>query len=414
MKRRTFIKGIAAGVAGAATAPGLWSENLGKAWAASGEIKVGVLFDLTGTIAVVGRSLHNAALLAIDEINDAGGVNGMKLKAIIQDGASDPATYADKAREMVLRDRVVSIFGSYTSASRKAVLPVVERRHNLYWYPTLYEGRECSDAVMYGGAVPNQQQQDLIPWLVKNFGKRFYLLGSNYIYPKIENSTCKLLLKGLGGEVVGEEYVPLGHTEFGSVLNKFRDTKPNVIFSTVVGDSVIALHRQYKSAGFDPAKMPMASLTTSEVEVAAMGGQYAAGHFSSAPYFMDYDSPENHKFVEAYQSRYGKDSVTHFVSEATYFQVHLFRKALEKVLKGNEKVTPVNIRNAARGETFKAPQGLVKVDPENDHTYLWPKIGEWQTSGQAKIIEETKAWVKPRPYWPLEGEVCTPHGVKKT
>lgn len=414
MKRRTFIKGIAGGLAGAAAAPGIWSENLQRAWAAGGELKVGVLFDLTGTIAVVGQSLNNAALLAIDEINAAGGVNGMKLKPIVEDGASDPATFADKARKLILQDRVVSIFGSYTSASRKAVLPVVEQRHNLYWYPTLYEGRECSADVMYGGAVPNQQQRDFIPWLVKNFGKKFYLIGSNYIYPKVENDVCKLLLKKAGGEVVGEEYVPLGHSEFSSVLNKFRNTKPNVVFSTVVGDSVIALHRQYKSAGFDPAKMPMASLTTSEVEVAAMGGDYAEGHFTSAPYFMSNDSPENHKFVEAYQARYGKDKVTHFVSEATYFQVFQFRLALEKLLKSGGQVTPINIRDAARGIEYKAPQGLVKIDPDNDHTYLWPKIGEWQKDGQAKIIEESKKWVKPLPYWPLPGEVCTPAGLKKS
>src|SRR5699024_6191957 len=128
--------------------------------------------------------------------------------------------------------------------------PVMEKRDNLYWYPTLYEGRECSQNVMYGGAVPNQQQQDLIPWLVENFGKKFYLLGSNYIYPKIENSTCKMLLDKAGGEVVGEDYVPLGHSEFGSVLDKLKDAKPDVIFCTVVGDSVIALCRQYKAAGF--------------------------------------------------------------------------------------------------------------------------------------------------------------------
>lgn len=414
MKRRTFIKGVAGGLAGAAAVPGIWSSNFQRAYAAGGEVKVGVLFDLTGTIAVVGQSLHNAALLAIDEINAAGGVNGMKIKPIVEDGASDPATYADKARKLILRDGVVSIFGSYTSASRKAVLPVVEQRNNLYWYPTLYEGRECSQNVMYGGAVPNQQQKDFIPWLVKNFGKRFYMIGSNYIYPKVENDVCKMLLEKAGGEVVGEEYVPLGHSSFSTVLNKFENTQPDVIFSTVVGDSVIALHRQYKLAGFDPAKMPMASLTTSEVEVAAMGGNYAAGHFTSAPYFMSYQSPENEAFVQAYKARYGEDKVTHFVSEATYFQVFQFKSALAKLLTHDGEVTPANIRDAAHGIEYTAPQGLVKIDPTNNHTYLWPKIGQWQENGQAKIIEETDAWVEPLPYWPLPGVVCTRQGLKKT
>lgn len=412
MKRRDFLKSASlVGVAGATGFPGIWLKNEDTAWASNGEIPVGVLFDLSGTIAVVGRSLHNATMLAIEEINDNGGINGMKIKPIVEDPASDPATYADKARKMILSDRVVSIFGCYTSASRKAVLPPVERRQNLLWYPTLYEGHECSQHVIYTGAVPNQQQKDLIPWLVDNFGKRFYLIGSNYIYPKEENNVCKILLDRLGGEVVGEEYVPLGHSEFTSVINKFRDTKPDVIFSTVVGDSVIALHRQYKAAGLDPAKMPMVSLTTSEVEVAAMGGDFAAGHYTSAPYFMNVDTPENHKFVEAYQRKYGKDAVTHFVSEPSYFQVYLFKKAVEKLGKGD--ISPNNIRDAVRGVEDQAPQGRVKVDGDNLHTYLWPKIGEWQSNGQAKIIKQTKEWVKPLPYWAYPGQVCTPSGVKK-
>ena len=264
----------------------------------------------------------------------------MKVVPIVEDPASDPATFSQKAKKLVIGDKCVSVFGSYTSASRKAVLPVFEKYDNLYWYPTLYEGRECSKNVIYTGAVPNQQQKDFVPWLVKNFGKKFYLIGSNYIYPKEENNVCKILLKQLGGEVVGEEYVPLGHSEFSTVIGKFKDTKPNVIFSTVVGDSVVALHRQYKAAGLDPAKMPMASLTTSEEEIAAMGGEFAAGHFTSAPYFMSTDTPENHKFVEDFQKRWGKDKTTNFVSEPAYFQVHLFKQAVEKL--GGKDLTPAS------------------------------------------------------------------------
>lgn len=409
--RRTFLKSTAAaGVAGSVGFPHIWIKDSGAAWAANGEIKVGVLFSLTGTTAVVEKSMHNATMMAIDEINAAGGINGMKLTAIVEDPASDPATFADKANKLVLNDKCVSVFGSYTSASRKAVLPVFEKRKNLYWYPTLYEGRECSKNVMYTGAVPNQQQKDFIPWLVKNFGKKFYLIGSNYIYPKEENNVCKILLKELGGEVVGEEYVPLGHSEFGSVLNKFRETKPDVIFSTVVGDSVIALHKQYKAAGFSPDKMPMASLTTSEVEIAAMGGEYAAGHFTSAPYFMGHQSRENEVFVENYRKRFGKDSVTHFVSEAAYFQMHLFRKAVEKIGKGD--ITPIAVRDATAGLEIMAPQGKVKVDGDNLHCYLWPKIGQAQPDGQFKVIQQSSDWVKPEPYWAYPGQSCTKDGLK--
>ena len=410
INRRNVLKSAAAaGAAGLAGFPQIWSRNADNAYAATGQIKVGVLFSLTGTTAIIETSLNQATLLAIDEINAAGGVNGMKLVPVVEDPESDPATFAQKARKLVLSDRCVSVFGSYTSASRKAVLPVFEKYKNLYWYPTLYEGRECSQNVIYTGAVPNQQQKDFIPWLVQNFGKKFYLIGSNYIYPKEENNVCKILLKKLGGEVVGEEYVPLGHSEFGSVIQKFKDRQPNVIFSTVVGDSVVALHRQYKAAGLDPAKMPMASLTTSEEEIAAMGGEFAAGHFTSAPYFMSTDTPENHKFVDAFQKRWGKGKVTNFVSEPAYFQVYLFKQAVQKLAPSD--IHPVAIRKAAWGQEFKAPQGLVKIDPQNSHTYLWPKIGEAQATGQFKIVEEVKEWVEPLPYWAYPGQVCTPNGL---
>ena len=409
---RNFLKTTGAvGAAGALATPSFF---LRSARAAGGEIKVGILYSLTGTTAIIETSLNQATILAIEEINAAGGVNGMKIVPVVEDPASDPATFSQKARKLVVGDKCVSVFGSYTSASRKAVLPVFEKYDNLYWYPTLYEGRECSKNVIYTGAVPNQQQKEFVPWLVKNFGKKFYLIGSNYIYPKEENNVCKILLKGLGGEVVGEEYVPLGHSEFSSVINKIKDTQPNVIFSTVVGDSVVALHRQYKAAGLDPAKMPMASLTTSEEEIAAMGGEFAVGHYTSAPYFMSTDTPENHKFVEAIKKRWGKDKTTNFVSEPAYFQVHLFKQAVEKL--GKSELTPQAIREASWNQEYKAPEGLVKIDAENSHTYLWPKIGEAQADGQFKVIEQTKEWVEPLPYWAYPGQVCTPKGLveKKT
>jgi urea transport system substrate-binding protein len=411
LKRRTFLKGAAALGAGTAVGfPGIWIKNASLAQAAGGEIKVGVLYSLTGTTAIIETSLNQATLMAIEEINAEGGINGKKLVPIVEDPASDPATFAQKARKLVVGDKCVSVFGSYTSASRKAVLPVFEKYNNLYWYPTLYEGRECSKNVIYTGAVPNQQQKEFVPWLVKNFGKKFYLIGSNYIYPKEENNVCKILLKELGGEVVGEEYVPLGHSEFSSVIQKFKDTNPNVIFSTVVGDSVVALHRQYKAAGLDPAKMPMASLTTSEEEIAAMGGEFAVGHFTSAPYFQSYDSPENHKFVDAFRKRWGKDKTTNFVSEPAYFQVHLFKQAVAKL--GSKSLTPPDIRMASWDQEFKAPEGMVKIDPKNSHTYLWPKIGEAQKDGQFKIIQQVKEWVEPLPYWAYPGQVCTPNGLE--
>lgn len=411
MRRRSFMKGLGATGSLAFTsglaAPALLS-GVGRAYAQGGELNVGLLFSLTGAVAVVERTLHDAALMAIEEINAAGGAAGMQIKTFIEDPASDPATYADRARRLVIRDNCVSVFGSYTSASRQAVLPVVEQRDNLYWYPTLYEGRECSRNVMYGGAVPNQQQQDFVPWLAENFGKRFFLIGNNYVYPREENNVCKMILAGLGGEAVHEEYVPLGHSDFSSVINRIRTEQPDVVFCTLVGDSDVAFARQFHAAGFDPETMPCASLTRSEVEVQAIGGEAAVGHFSSAPYFMGYQSPENEKFVQAYLSRYGADQVTHFVSEAAYFQVYQFKAAVEKLDPAN--ITPAAIRDAAAGLTTMAPQGEVVIDA-NLHTHLWPKIARWKSDGQAEILVQSEARVAPDPYWAYEGETCTGEGL---
>ncbi|KJS37081.1 MAG: ABC transporter substrate-binding protein [Rhodospirillaceae bacterium BRH_c57] len=414
MKRRSFLKGFtiagAAGVAGVTGFPGIWTRG-NSAYAANGEIPVGVLFSLTGAVAVVESTLRDACMLAIEEINASGGVNGMTLRPYQEDPASDPATFADRARRLVIRDKCVSIFGSYTSASRQAVLPVVEGRDNLYWYPTLYEGRECSRNVMYGGAVPNQQQQEFVPWLKEKFGGRFYLIGNNYVYPREENNVCKIILSQIGGEAVNEEYVPLGHSDFSSVINRIRAAEPDVIFCTLVGDSDVAFARQLHAAGFDPEKMPVASLTRSEVEVKAIGGDAAAGHFSSAPYFMGHKSAENEKFIEAYQRKYGTDQVTHFVSEAAYFQVYQFKAAVEKLAASD--ISPVNIRNAAVGLSMVAPQGEILIDG-NLHTHLWPKIGQWQSDGQAKVIMESKQRIAPEPYWAYEGQACTENGLVRS
>lgn len=414
MKRRDFLGRAGAagtlGLTGALSAPALLG-SVGRAHAADDGIPVGLLFSLTGAVAVVEHTLHDAALMAIEEINAAGGVHGMQLRAIIEDPASDPATYADRARRLMIRDKCVSVFGSYTSASRQAVLPVTEQRENLYWYPTLYEGRECSRNIMYGGALPNQQQDILLPWLVENYGKRFYMIGNNYVYPKEENNYCRILLKELGGEVVHEEYVPMGHSDFSSVINRIRAEQPDVIFSTLVGDSDVAFARQYHAAELDPAKMPVCSLTRSEVEVKAIGGEAAAGHFSSAPYFMGHDTPENHRFVENYKARFGADQVTHFVSEAAYFQVYQFKAALEKLDPAN--INPTAIRDASVGMTMMAPQGEILID-ENLHAHLWPKVGQWQADGQAKVILQSETRVAPRPYAAYPGQECTGAGLVKS
>ena len=373
------------------------------------KIKVGVLFSLTGTTAIIEESLNKATILAIEEINAAGGINGMKIVPVIEDRLPIRRPSPKRPRKLVAGDKCASVFGSYTSASRKAVLPVVEKQNNLYWYPTYYEGRECSKNVIYTGAVPNQQQDEFIPWLIKNFGKKFSMIGSNYIYPKEENNYCRKLLEKYGGE--------------WSTRNTCRSAIPSSPRSSTssVSGSRTSSSRQWSAtpwwrciANTRPpasthAKMPMASLTTSENEIAAMGGEAAAGHFTSAPYFEVYKSPENEKFVAAYKKRWGADKVTHFVSEACYFQTYMFKQAVEKIGKGD--ITPNTIREAVKGVELIAPQGKVRLDGENLHTWLWPKIAQAKSNGQFEIIVEAKEWLRPDPYAAYPNQVCTEKGL---
>lgn len=331
------------------------------------DIKVGVLFSLSGALAVTEKGMANAALLAIEEINASGGINGSNIKAIQEDYASEPSGAATKAKKLLQQDKVAAIVGGYTSASRQAMLPIVEQYKGVLVYPTFYEGEEYSKNIIYTGQTPNQQLQEFIPWLMNNVGKKVYFIGSDYVYPVETNKQVKELLKTSGGEVVGEQYVPLGQSEFSSVINKIKEAKPDVIFSDLVGDSVAAFYKQYKSYGLDPAVMPIASPVTAESEVVSMGIDVAIGHISSAAYFQSVDTPANKKFVEAYQAKYGKNEPVTQVIEAAYVSTLLLAEALKKV----EDVTDADeVIGAFAGLEIQAPQGLVKIDSENNHAWL--------------------------------------------
>lgn len=392
LNRRKFLKTSALGAAGAVAAP---YGFLSTAQAAS-TIKVGVLFSLTGGLSIIEKSLHDATMMAITEINAKGGVLGQKIEAVAEDGASDPRTFNEKASKLVIEDRVVSVFGCYTSASRKAVLPVFEKRQNLLFYPTYYEGYECSKNVVYTGAVPNQQLSNFIPWIVKHLGKKkFFIVGSNYIYPREMAKVCKILIKQNGGEWLADEYLELGDSEWGSMVNKIKNSGCDVVLSNVVGDSVVAFYREYKNQGMTHDKLPICATVTSEVEIAAMGAEYAVGSFTSFPYFQAIDTPANHAFVERYQKFVNNPkAVTHHAMECSYFQVYLWKQAVEKA----KVAKPLAIRDAVKGQEFDAPDGHVKVEPENLHTWLTPRIAQWQSNGQGKIVDAYPAPIMPLPY----------------
>ncbi|WP_297780511.1 transporter substrate-binding protein [uncultured Roseovarius sp.] len=404
--RRKFLKTSA--MAGALAAPGIWIPKSRGAWGATltegKPIKVGVLFSLTGGLAVPEEDSTLVMQYAIDEINASGGIAGSPIEPVIIDAKSDFSVYSEKARELILRDQVISIFGCYTSASRKAILPIVMQRDNLLFYPTCYEGAECTQNTVCTGPLANQHSKDLIPYMVKNFGKRVFFVGSNYVWPKESNKNAKIWLENAGGELLGEEYIPLGDSEFGPVLNKIREAQPDFIFSTVVGASDIAFHRQFKQAGFDAEKMPIASLTTGEIETKAMGAEYGAGHFLSAPYFMALDNPTNEKFVDGFlSSPYGKNGVTHYNMSETYNSAYVFKAAMEKAIAehGFEEVTPARVRDACAGVKLSAdisPEGETWVDEDNFNTWLVPKIGICQSDGSFKIVKQADSHVAPDPY----------------
>lgn len=424
ISRRGLMKGSAAVAAGGfAGFPHIFVRNLNQAWGVETleegkPIKVGVLFSQTGNLAVVENDSTNVVLFAIDEINRAGGIAGMPVEPVIVDAKSDINVYSEKITQLILQDQVISTFGGYTSASRRAVMPIVNQRDSLFYYPTCYEGRECMQHVICTGPLANQHSKDLIPFMVENFGPKVYLVGSNYIWPKESNKNAKVWLERAQGEVVGEDYVPLGDSEFGPIFNKIRQQQPDFIFSTVVGDSDIALHRQFRQEGFDPETMPIASLTTGEIETRAMGADAGAGHFLSAPYFQALDNPTNQRFVESYlASEYGGGGVTHYNMEETYLAVYVWKKGVERSieLNGYDGTTPTTIRDASAGIALtdeESPEGHVWIDEDNFNIWLKPKIGQCQSDGQFTIVKAADEHVAPNPFeiYPERG-VCRADGL---
>lgn len=358
-------------------------------------IKVGILHSLSGTMAISEVSVRDAEIMAIDEINAKGGLLGKKIEPVIEDGASDWPTFAEKAKKLLQQDKVATIFGCWTSASRKAVLPVVEENNGLLWYPVQYEGLESSKNIFYTGAEPTQQIVPAVSWLLQNRGKDFYLLGSDYVFPRTANKIIKAQLKAEGGNLVGEEYTPLGHTDYSTIINKIKSAKPKVIFNTLNGDSNVAFFKQLRDAGISSKDITVMSVSAAEEEIRGIGADNIAGHLAVWNYFQTTDTPENKTFVEKYKAKYGQDRVTDDPIEAGYFGVYLWAEAVKKA--GSTDVDKV--REAAKsGIEFKAPEGLVKIEPENQHTWKTVRIGEVQPDGQFKEIWNSGQPVKPDPY----------------
>jgi urea transport system substrate-binding protein len=360
-------------------------------------VKVGILHSQTGTMAISEKSLIDAEMLAIEEINAAGGVLKKKIVAVVEDPESKFTTvFPEKAKKLLLQDKVAVVFGCWTSVSRKNVLPVFEENNGLLFYPVQYEGNESSKNVVYTGAAPNQQIIPAVEWLLSKEGgskKKFYLLGSNYVFPRTANFIIRRYLKEKGIEPVAEEYTELGHLEYRQVVQNIKKADPDVIFSTINGDSNINFYNELAAAGITADKIPVVAVSVGEDELVGLDPSKVKGHLAAWNYFQSLDTPKNKEFVKKFQDKYGKNRVTDDPIAAAYAQVYYWKIAVEKA--GSFDVDKVR---AKLGEVeFDAPEGKVKVSGKNFHVYKSFMMGRIRDDKQFDIIYKTDP-IEPDPY----------------
>jgi urea transport system substrate-binding protein len=394
--------GVAAAIGGLAIgcgddddeAPSTGSSEGGGDVGGGETIKVGILHSLSGTMSISEVSVKDAEVMALEEINAAGGVMGKQVEWVIEDGASDWPTFAEKAKKLLESDNVATVFGCWTSASRKAVLPVFEGLNGLLWYPVQYEGLESSPNIFYTGATTNQQIVPSVEYLLEEGMTKFFLLASDYVFPRTANQIIKAQLAASGGETIAEEYTPLGHTDYSTVINKIRSAGADVIYNTLNGDSNVAFFKQFKDAGFTPDTLPTLSVSVAEEEVRGIGADVMAGHLVAWNYYQTTPGSVNEKFVAAYKAKYGDNRVTADPIEAGYIGVYLWKLAVEKA--GDTSVEAV--RAAAKDIEFEAPEGLVKINGENQHISKTVRIGKIRDDGLIDEIWATDGPVEPDPY----------------
>ena len=357
-------------------------------------IKIGVLHSLSGTMASSETPLVDAVRLAVEEANQSGGLNGQQIEMIIADCRSDDAYCAPPAEKLISQDGVQALFGCWTSACRKAVKTVVEKHHHLLFYPLQYEGLEQSPDIIYTGAAPNQQIIPMALWALQHQGKRFYLIGSDYIFPRTANLMVKDLLLAQGGQLLGERYKPLGASDMAAVVREIAALHPDFVLNTLNGDSNPHFFPALHKAGISADKVPVFSTSIAEVELAAMGVDLMTGHYAAWNYFQSLESAENKVFVERFRQRFGRERVLDDPMEASYIGVKLWVDAVRG--QGSADLALVKIMLAQ--QTMHAPEGIVAVDYDTGH--LWKKayIGKARADGQFEIVWQAEAAVHPAPF----------------
>lgn len=382
------------------------------AWAAD-TIKVGILHSLSGTMAISETSLKDVALMTIEEINAAGGVLGKKLEPVVVDPASNWPLFAEKARELIQKDKVAAVFGCWTSVSRKSVLPVFEQLNGLLFYPVQYEGEELSQNVFYTGAAPNQQAIPAVEYLMSEDGggaKRFFLLGTDYVYPRTTNKILRAFLKskGVAEKDIEEIYTPFGHTDYQTIvanIKKFATGGKTAVISTINGDSNVPFYKELGNQGIKANDIPVVAFSVGEEELRGIDTKPLVGQLAAWNYFMSVKNPENTAFIKkwkAYVKKHnlsgGDKRVTNDPMEATYVGMHMWVQAVKKA-----GTTDVNaVRKAMAGQTFKAPSGYtLKMDETNHHLHKPVMIGEVQSNGQFDVVWETKKALRAQPWSPF-------------
>lgn len=361
------------------------------------EVTVGQLHSATGTMAISETGSIQAEQLAIDQINAMGGILGRKIKVIKEDGASDWPTFAEKSKKLLINDRCAAVFGCWTSASRKAVLPVFEKENGLLYYPTFYEGLEQSKNVIYTGQEATQQIIYSLDWAQKEKkAKSFFLIGSDYIWPRTSMKIARKHVEAFQkGKIVGEEYYPLGSTNFGSLMNKIKVQKPDCLFVAVVGGSNVAFYKALKAAGITGDKQLLVTLSVTEDEMTGVGGENFQGFYSSMKYFQSLENDNNKKFVTAFKAKYGKDAVIGDVTQAGYLGPWLWKAAVEKAKSFD--VDKVVAASRTGIELTTAPEGYVKLDA-NHHLWSKSRIAMGMPDATFKVVSESPQLIKPDPF----------------
>ena len=357
-------------------------------------VKIGFLNSLSGTMAISETTVFDSLSLAAEEINANGGVLGKQLDVISEDGASEPTKFAERAGKLIQQDCTAAVFGGWTSSSRKAMLPVFESNNALLFYPVQYEGLESSENIFYTGATTNQQIIPALDYLAEQGTKTIFLVGSDYVFPRTANKIINAYAEAHGMEIVGEEYTPLGSTEFSTIVNKVRDSGADAVFNTLNGDSNVAFFRQYTSVGLTPETMPVVSVSIAEEEVPGIGLENIEGQLTAWDYYQTLDTPANTAFVSAFKDKYGADRVTSDPMEAAYTSLYLWKAMVEKA--GSFDVDKV--QDAADGVSFEAPEGTVTVNGDNNHITKTPRIGKITPDGLIETVWEAPEAVEPDPY----------------